>query len=222
MIIAMDGPAASGKGTLAKQLAHHYSLEHLDTGALYRAVARDMIASGKALDDEGAAEQTARNIDHDSLDDPVLRTPEIGEAAAVVAGLKGVRKALVEYQRTFAAKKEGALIEGRDIGTVVLPDADLKVYLDASIKERARRRYADFLAAGLRRVGRRDHPAQETRHRGGLAGFLERQRLGGQGPVSLPPGLDEADRGQGQADDQCSRDDAARADGRAVTPHELA
>jgi len=148
MIIAMDGPAASGKGTLAKQLAKHYGLGHLDTGALYRAVARDMIASGKALDDEGAAAHTARNIDPETLDDPGLRTPRIGEAAALVARLKGVRKALVEYQRAFAAREQGAVIEGRDIGTVVCPGADVKLFVEASVSVRAKRRHKELIEAG--------------------------------------------------------------------------
>ena len=134
MIIAMDGPAASGKGTLAKQLAKHYGLGHLDTGALYRAVARDMIASGTALDDEGAAAQTACDIDPETLDDAGLRTPRIAEAAALVARLKGVRKALVEYQRRFAQRPGGAVIEGRDIGTFVCPGADVKLFVEASTK----------------------------------------------------------------------------------------
>ncbi len=148
MIIAMDGPAASGKGTLAKQLAKHYGLGHLDTGALYRAVARDMIASGTALDDEGAATQTARDIDPETLDDPGLRTARIGEAAAQVATLKGVRKALVDYQRAFAARPGGAVIEGRDIGTVVCPGADVKLFVEASTQVRAQRRHKELIEAG--------------------------------------------------------------------------
>ncbi|MFQ5625105.1 MAG: (d)CMP kinase [Methyloligellaceae bacterium] len=148
MIIAMDGPAASGKGTLAKKLASHYGLGHLDTGALYRAVARDMLASGKALDDEKAAAQTARDIDPETLADPGLRTPEIGEAASRVAKLQGVREALVEYQRAFAAGPGGAVIEGRDIGTVVCPGADVKIFVEASTKVRAQRRHKELIEAG--------------------------------------------------------------------------
>ncbi len=148
MIIAMDGPAASGKGTLAKKLAEHYGLGHLDTGALYRAVARDMIAAGIALDDEQAAAATAGNIDPDSLEDPGLRTPEIGEAASLVAKLKPVRAALVNYQRKFAERPGGAVIEGRDIGTVVCPGADVKIFVEASIKVRAERRHKELLEAG--------------------------------------------------------------------------
>jgi cytidylate kinase len=148
MIIAMDGPAASGKGTLAKKLAEHYGLGHLDTGALYRAVARDMIAAGIALDDEQAAAATAGNIDPDSLENPGLRTPEIGEAASLVAKLKPVRAALVNYQRKFAGRPGGAVIEGRDIGTVVCPGADVKIFVEASTKVRAQRRHKELLEAG--------------------------------------------------------------------------
>lgn len=148
MIITLDGPAASGKGTLAKKLAKHYGLGHLDTGALYRAVARDMIAAGIALDDEQAAAATAGNIDPDSLEDPGLRTPEIGEAASLVAKLKPVRAALVNYQRKFAERPGGAVIEGRDIGTVVCPGADVKIFVEASTKVRAERRHKELLEAG--------------------------------------------------------------------------
>lgn len=148
MIIALDGPAASGKGTLAKKLAKHYGLGHLDTGALYRAVARDMIAAGIALDDEQAAAATAGNIDPDSLEDAGLRTPEIGEAASLVAKLKPVRAALVNYQRKFAERPGGAVIEGRDIGTVVCPGADVKIFVEASTKVRAERRHKELLEAG--------------------------------------------------------------------------
>ena len=148
MIIAMDGPAASGKGTLAKKLARYYELEHLDTGALYRGVARDMIAAGKPLDDEQAAAAIAREIDPGSLEDPQLRTAKIGEAASRVAKLKPVRAALVEYQRKFAERPGGAIIEGRDIGTVVCPNADVKLFIEASTEVRATRRHKELIEAG--------------------------------------------------------------------------
>jgi cytidylate kinase len=148
MIIAMDGPAASGKGTLAKKLAAHYKLGHLDTGALYRAVARDMIAAGKPLDDELAAAATAGNLDPGSFEDPQLRTAEIGEAASKVAKLKDVRAALVDYQRKFAERPGGAIIEGRDIGTVVCPNADVKLFIEASTEVRAKRRHKELIEAG--------------------------------------------------------------------------
>lgn len=148
MLIAMDGPAASGKGTLAKRLAAHYGLAHLDTGSLYRAVARDMLKAGKDLDDEDTAAETARNIDASTLDDPDLRTPRTGEAAAVVAKIPGVRQALVAYQKAFAKRPGGAVIEGRDIGTVVCPDADVKLFIEASSKVRAERRHKELLENG--------------------------------------------------------------------------
>lgn len=148
MIIAMDGPAASGKGTLAKKLAQHYELEHLDTGALYRGVARDMIAAGKPLDDEQAAAAIAREMDPGSLEDPQLRTAKIGEAASRVAKLKPVRAALMEYQRKFAERPGGAIIEGRDIGTVVCPNADVKLFIEASTEVRAARRHKELIEAG--------------------------------------------------------------------------
>ncbi len=148
MIIALDGPAASGKGTLAKKLAAHYGLGHLDTGALYRAVARDMIAAGMALDDEESAARIAQDIDPGSLEDPVLRTAETGAAAAHVAKFKNVRAALVNYQRKFAERPGGAIIEGRDIGTVVCPGADVKIFIEASTKVRATRRHTELMEAG--------------------------------------------------------------------------
>ena len=148
MLIAMDGPAASGKGTLAKNLAAHYGLAHLDTGSLYRAVARDLLAAGKPLDDEAAAVDATRLLDPDTLNDPGLRTPEVGQAAAKVAKIGAVREALHKFQRSFAAKPGGAIIEGRDIGTVVCPDADVKIYVEASTDVRAERRHKELLEAG--------------------------------------------------------------------------
>ena len=148
MLIAMDGPAASGKGTLAKNLAAHYGLAHLDTGSLYRAVARDLIAAGKPLDDGDAAVDAARSLDPDTLGDPGLRTPEVGQAAAKVAKIGAVREALHRFQRAFAAKPDGAIIEGRDIGTVVCPEADVKIFVEASTAVRAERRHKELLEAG--------------------------------------------------------------------------
>lgn len=148
MLIAMDGPAASGKGTLAKKLAAHYKLDHLDTGSLYRAVARDMLKAGHELKDEAAAAEVSRNLDAATLQDPELRTPETGAAAAVVAKLPEVRKALVDYQRAFAKRPAGAVIEGRDIGTVVCPEADVKLFIEASSRVRAERRHKELLEGG--------------------------------------------------------------------------
>ena len=149
MIIAIDGPAASGKGTLAKRVAAHYGLHHLDTGTLYRAVARDTLAAGGDPSDAGAALAAARALDAKSLDDPDLRTPELGEAASLVARHPEVRKTLLAYQRAFARRKPGAVIDGRDIGTVVCPDADVKLFVTATPEERARRRYRELKDDGI-------------------------------------------------------------------------
>jgi CMP/dCMP kinase len=148
MIIAIDGPAASGKGTLAKRVAAYFGLAHLDTGLLYRAVARDVRRRGEALDDPAAATAAAANLDPQSLDDPALRDPGLGDAASVVAGIPEVRTAMLAYQRAFAQHPEGAVIDGRDIGTVVCPQADVKLYVTASPEVRAERRYREKLARG--------------------------------------------------------------------------
>jgi len=149
MIIAIDGTAASGKGTLAKRVAAHYGLHHLDTGRLYRAVARDTLAAGGDPSDAGAALAAARALDAKSLDDPDLRTPDLGEAASLVARHPEVRKTLLAYQRAFARRKPGAVIDGRDIGTIVCPDADVKLFVTATPEERARRRYREFKDDGI-------------------------------------------------------------------------
>jgi CMP/dCMP kinase len=149
MIIAIDGPAASGKGTLAKRIAAHYRLPHLDTGALYRAVARDTLAGGGDLADPAAAAAAASRLDVKTLDDPGLRTPGLGEAASVVARHGKVRAVLLEYQRLFAKRRPGAVIDGRDIGTVICPDADVKLFVTASVEERAHRRYLELQGNGV-------------------------------------------------------------------------
>lgn len=144
MIIAIDGPAASGKGTLGARIAARFGLDHLDTGLLYRAVARDVGKSGGALDDPAAAAAAARALDPATLDDANLRGPGAGEAASIVARFPEVREALREFQRDFASRKRGAVLDGRDIGTVVCPDADIKIYVTASPEVRARRRYLEL------------------------------------------------------------------------------
>jgi cytidylate kinase len=148
MIIAIDGPAASGKGTLAKRIAAYYGLAHLDTGKLYRAVARDTLAKGKDPADPQAALEAARVLRPETLDDAALRSAEMGEAASLAARHPEVRKLLLSYQRAFAAQKPGAVIDGRDIGTVICPDADVKLFVTAAPEERARRRYLELEAAG--------------------------------------------------------------------------
>ncbi|MGZ5863318.1 MAG: (d)CMP kinase [Methyloceanibacter sp.] len=149
MIIAIDGPAASGKGTLAKRIAAHYGLAHLDTGALYRAVARDTLARGQNPTDAKAARAAAEALDGGTLDDPGLRGPGLGEAASLVAAHPEVRAALLAYQRAFAGAKTGAVLDGRDIGTVICSDAEVKLFVTATPEERARRRYRELLVAGI-------------------------------------------------------------------------
>lgn len=148
MIIAIDGPAASGKGTLAKRVALHFGFHCLDTGLLYRAVARDLLASGFKLSDTWAAVAAAKSLVPLTLDDPALRGESAGEAASAVAKIPEVRAALLGYQRAFARQKPGAVLDGRDIGTVVCPDADVKIFVTASPEIRARRRFAEHQAGG--------------------------------------------------------------------------
>ena len=147
MIIAIDGPAASGKGTLARRLAQHYGLGYLDSGALYRAVARDMIDARADPHDPEAAEQAARDLDSGSLQDDRLRQHGVSETASIVARFPGVRAVLLEQQRAFAHRDGGAVLDGRDIGTVVCPQADLKFFVIASDEERARRRFLELAEA---------------------------------------------------------------------------
>jgi len=150
MIIAIDGPAASGKGTLALRIAAHFALHHLDTGLLYRAVARDVQRRGGVLEDAAAAAAAARNIDAATLDDPALRDPGAGEAASIVARFPEVRAALRRMQRDYARRLPGAVLDGRDIGTIVCPDADVKIYVTATPEVRARRRYREMKGRGER------------------------------------------------------------------------
>jgi cytidylate kinase len=148
MIIAIDGPAASGKGTLAKRVAAHYGLHYLDTGALYRAVARDTLAHGGDLTDAGAAAQAASRLDWATLSDPSLRTARLGESASIVARHPDVRAVLLEFQREFAKAPPGAVIDGRDIGTVICPDAEVKLFVTATPEERAHRRFLELAQSG--------------------------------------------------------------------------
>ncbi|MCT8992152.1 (d)CMP kinase [Chelativorans sp. SCAU2101] len=146
--IAIDGPAASGKGTLARKLAAHYGLHHLDTGLTYRAVARALLDAGLPLDNEAAAEQAARGVDLGTLDRETLSAHGVGEAASKIAVMSAVRRTLVEKQRAFAKTPPGAVLDGRDIGTVVCPDADVKLYVTASAAVRAERRWREILGQG--------------------------------------------------------------------------
>lgn len=148
MIIAIDGPAASGKGTLARRLAKHYRLPHLDTGLLYRAVARALIDEGRRLDDVSAAVKAARGLALMDFDEPALRGREMGEAASVVAAIPEVRAALIEAQQAFAGRPGGAVLDGRDIGTVICPDAPVKIFVTASPETRAQRRALELRSRG--------------------------------------------------------------------------
>ena len=148
MIIALDGPAASGKGTLAKRLAQHYGLPHLDTGLLYRGVGRAVLDAGHDLSDEAAAREAASRLVVEALDEDRLRGPEMGEAASVVAAFPAVRALLLDAQRRFAAQPGGAVLDGRDIGTVIAPGAECKIFVTASPEERARRRYTELNRRG--------------------------------------------------------------------------
>jgi cytidylate kinase len=148
MIIAIDGPAASGKGTLGKRLAAHYGLRHLDTGLLYRAVARTVLDAGKSPEDQNAALAAALTLDPARFDEAALKAPAVGEAASIVSAMPQVRAALLAFQREFAATPPGAVLDGRDIGTVICPDADVKIFVTATPDVRARRRALEFANAG--------------------------------------------------------------------------
>ncbi|MEO1700424.1 MAG: (d)CMP kinase [Pseudomonadota bacterium] len=147
-IVAIDGPAASGKGTLARRLAAHYGWRHLDTGLTYRAVAHRLLESGSPLDDEGRIVAQAHALDLAQMDRTVLAQHTIGEAASRIAVMPTLRKALVDIQRAFAHDGDGAVLDGRDIGTVVCPDAPVKLYVTASPEIRAKRRYHEIMAGG--------------------------------------------------------------------------
>ena len=147
MIIAVDGPTASGKGTIAKALAAHFGLPHLDSGLLYRAVARQVMLSGGEPSNPGDAE-TAADFPEDLLTDPALRSEATGQIASVVSAHPGVRAKLRQRQQDFARQPGGGVIDGRDIGTVIAPDADVKIFVTASIEARAKRRYLEMRERG--------------------------------------------------------------------------
>ncbi|WP_299193037.1 d(CMP) kinase [uncultured Erythrobacter sp.] len=173
MIIAVDGPTASGKGTIAKRLAAHLGVPCLDTGLLYRAVGRQVAINNGDPDDPADA-LAACDFPDELMDDPVLRSEEVGGLASRVSIHPGVRKALFDRQRAFAEQPGGAVLDGRDIGTVIAPDADIKLYITASVQERARRRWMemadreieiplieierDVVARDARDIGRKDAP----------------------------------------------------------------
>jgi cytidylate kinase len=148
MIIAIDVPAASGKGTLGKKLAVHYGLHHLDTGLLYRAVAKAMMDARQPYDDVAKAVAAARSIDPAHFDEMALKSHAVSEVASIVSAIPQVRAVLVVFQREFAAKPPGVVMDGRDIGTVILPDAPVKIFVTASPEVRAARRAREFAAQG--------------------------------------------------------------------------
>jgi CMP/dCMP kinase len=150
MIIAIDGPAASGKGTIARRLAAHYGLPHLDTGLLYRATAATLIAECRDLYDEDSAVSATRGLGLTDFDEATLRNRQMAEAASVVAAMPGVRAALIEAQRAFAARPGGAVLDGRDIGTVICPNATVKIFVTASAAARAQRRVVELANRGER------------------------------------------------------------------------
>ncbi|MDO5757562.1 MAG: (d)CMP kinase [Rhodobacterales bacterium] len=139
--IAIDGPAAAGKGTVGRRLAARFGYAHLDTGLLYRATGRRML---EGLD----AVEAARSLRRTDLDAPGLRTPEVGQAASRVAAIPDVRQALIDFQRAFASRSGGAVLDGRDIGTVICPEAEVKLYVTATDEVRAGRRHSELVAAG--------------------------------------------------------------------------
>ena len=151
-VIAIDGPAAAGKGTLAKKIAAHYAYAYLDTGSLYRAVGVAVTAQGLPASDEPAAVRAAQTLDATKIDQKAIRTAKAGEAASVVAVMPAVRAAILQFQRDFATNPpnsaKGAVLDGRDIGTVVCPEADVKIFVTASAEIRANRRFLELKTSG--------------------------------------------------------------------------
>lgn len=148
VVIAVDGTAASGKGTLAKKLAQYFEFHHLDSGSLYRLVALGVIETSGDPSKEGDAIKAAKAIDPSRTGDPRIRTAEIGSAASLVSVFPNVRAALLDYQRAFARQEPGVVIDGRDIGTVVCPDAQAKLFVDAAAEVRAHRRWLELKTRG--------------------------------------------------------------------------
>ena len=149
MIIAVDGPAAAGKGTISRALAQHFGYHHLDTGTLYRRVGLELLKSDGNIHDSNVATAIARNLLSYAWLDYELRTEAVGAAASIVASIPEVRAALLDFQRSFAGQKPGAVLDGRDIGTVVCPTAQVKLFITASPEVRAKRRQAELQAGGM-------------------------------------------------------------------------
>jgi CMP/dCMP kinase len=169
MIIAIDGPAASGKGTLGKRLAAHYGLRHLDTGLIYRAVAKAVLDAGHSPDSRAHAAAAAKALDPEKFDAPALKSQAMGEAASLVSAMPEVRGALLAFQRAFGRTPPGAVLDGRDIGTVVWPEAGAKIFVDAGPDARAWRRHKELLERGLESIYSRvlqDMRERDARDRG--------------------------------------------------------
>ncbi len=208
MIIAIDGPAASGKGTLGKRLAHHYGYRHLDTGVIYRAVAFALLEAGADLRDEALAVAAAMELDPEKFGNPVLKTQKVGDAASVVSAIPKVREVLVNFQRQFAADPPGAVLDGRDIGTVICPDADVKIFVVADPHVRARRRTLEALGRGeaadeaavladiLKRDERDQNRAAAPLRRADDAHVLDNSNLGIEAGVQAAIAIVEAVRGR--------------------------
>jgi len=179
MIIAIDGPAASGKGTIAKQLAAVYGLHHLDTGLIYRAVAKALLDAGYPPDNVERATAAAIALDPRTFDENALKAQKITEAASVVAAIPEVRQALLNYQRQFATQPPGAVLDGRDIGTVIAPGADVKLFVVATPEVRARRRTLE--------LNRRGEPADEQDVLADLLRRDERDSRRSAAPLKLAP-----------------------------------
>jgi cytidylate kinase len=185
VIIAIDGPAASGKGTLAKRLAVHYGLRHLDTGLIYRAVGKALLDAGHRLDDAAQAAAAARALDPTRFDEQALKSHQAGEAASVVSAIPQVRAALLQFQRDFAATPPGAVLDGRDIGTVICPDADVKIFVVAAPEVRARRRALEIKASG--------QPVDEAAILADILKRDERDRSRAVAPLKAAPDAHELD-----------------------------
>ncbi|MBA5723769.1 (d)CMP kinase [Candidatus Liberibacter sp.] len=147
-VIAVDGTSAAGKGVLSRFIACEYGFHHLDTGLIYRAVAKNILEAGISLEDEFAAEKIARDVDLLALDKMNLSSQEISEAASEIAAIASVRRALMKIQRSFSQQEPGAVLDGRDIGTVICPDAIVKFYVTSSLNVRAQRRYSEMISNG--------------------------------------------------------------------------